>query len=326
MKKLAAALIAVLLLIPAAGPASAGGRVVYVALGDSLAAGQTPSRSIDAGYSDLIAMKLQRYIGLAYYSKDLSFPGFTTRQVLDRVRSEEAQQLLGQANLITVSAGANDLLGLIRHDPANGTLAFDRIPADFALNGVRKNMGEILRELAVRAPRAKVYVMGYYFPYPHVKEKMKAGTREQLDRLNLILKQEAEAAGAVFVPVSDRFEGATAAAFIPNPADVHPSIEGYRQMANAFFDASPYRMSISPWELPPPNPVSFEDMQKRLDGEASASDGRRAAAERPSDDPRYEHAAGIHAILPETSGNPGVFLVESATKQKTPPIGGGGPF
>ena len=33
---------------------------VYIAIGDSLAAGQTPNRAIDTGYTDLIAQELQR--------------------------------------------------------------------------------------------------------------------------------------------------------------------------------------------------------------------------------------------------------------------------
>ena len=36
----------------------AKGSEVYIALGDSLAAGQTPNRAIDTGYTDLIAQKL----------------------------------------------------------------------------------------------------------------------------------------------------------------------------------------------------------------------------------------------------------------------------
>ncbi|WP_069201934.1 SGNH/GDSL hydrolase family protein [Bhargavaea cecembensis] len=313
MKKLAAAMLALFLFLPPATNAQAAGPVVYVALGDSLAAGQTPHRAIDAGYADLIALKLKRYAGLAFYSKDLSFPGFTTTQVLDRVRSEEAQDLLGRANLITISAGANDLLGLIRHDAANGTLAFDQIPADYALNSVRKNMASILAELKMRAPRANVYVMGYYFPYPHVRKEMKAGTRRQLDRLNAILKRESEAAGAIFVPVADRFEG-QAAQLIPNPADVHPSMEGYRRMANAFFDASPYRMNVLGWEVPQPAPISFEELSRQTE-DRSAGTGRQASAERPSDDPRYSKAAGVHAILPETSGDPEVFLCLDVDKR-----------
>ena len=36
-------------------PVEAKGSEVYIAIGDSLAAGQTPYRQIDTGYTDLIA-------------------------------------------------------------------------------------------------------------------------------------------------------------------------------------------------------------------------------------------------------------------------------
>ncbi|SDE23915.1 Lysophospholipase L1 [Bhargavaea beijingensis] len=282
-----------LLLFPQPGPAQAAAPAAYVALGDSLAAGQTPDRAIDLGYADMIAMKLRRHAGLAFYSKDLSYPGFTSGQVLERVRSDEARPVLERATLITVSAGANDLLGLVRYDPGSGTLAYDRIPADYALDGVRKNVSAILDELAERAPRAKIYIMGYYFPYPHAREQMKPGLRKELGRLNAILKQEAESAGAVFVPVKKAF-AAEDSRLLPNPSDVHPSLEGYRRMANAFFEHSPYRLSIQPWEVPPANPVSFGEMNRRM----KQADGRSADAgdELPFRMAIDEQFQGIHAI------------------------------
>lgn len=96
----------------------------YVAIGDSLAAGQTPYKEIDVGYSDLIAMKLSSIGQLSFYTKELAFPGFTTADVLERIRTEEAQNLLANATLITVSAGgANDLLRLVQVNP-NADLSF----------------------------------------------------------------------------------------------------------------------------------------------------------------------------------------------------------
>ena len=103
-------------------PASAAARQVYVALGDSLAAGQTPYREIDQGYTDLVAGELARSGQLALFSKDLAFPGFTAEQVLNSIETEEAQNLVSQASLITVSAGANDLLRIVNANPEQGTL------------------------------------------------------------------------------------------------------------------------------------------------------------------------------------------------------------
>ncbi|MCL1702844.1 SGNH/GDSL hydrolase family protein [Lysinibacillus sp. Bpr_S20] len=240
----------------------------YLSIGDSLAAGQTPYQQIDTGYSDLIAMKLGMTGQLSSYTKELAFPGFTTADVLKRVQSEEANDLLANATLITVSAGANDLLRLVQVNPAAGTLSFSQLQTDFALNVARKNMVEILEELKVRAPKAKVYVMGYYFAYPNAHATQKVGTDAQLVKLNKILQLQAEHAGAVYVDVYDAF-GLNAANLLPNTSDVHPNFEGYRQMANAFLReyTGNKALAISSNELPKPNPISFEqilEQQKKV--------------------------------------------------------------
>lgn len=236
----------------------------YVAIGDSLAAGQTPYQEIDVGYSDLIAMKLSSIGKLSFYTKELAFPGFTTANVLDRIQSEEAQHLLANATLITVSAGANDLLRLVQVNPSAGTLAFSQLQTDYALNLARKNMTTILDELVERAPKAKVYVMGYYFAYPTVHPSQKEGTNAQLVKLNAILQQQAEHAGAVYVDVYDAF-GLNGTSYLPNSADVHPNAEGYRQMANSFLQAysGSDALQISSSELPKANPLSFEEIVKQ---------------------------------------------------------------
>lgn len=236
----------------------------YVAIGDSLAAGQTPYQEIDHGYSDFIAMRLGKTGQLSNYTKELAFPGFTTTDVLKRIKSEEASDLLADATLITISAGANDLLRLVQVNPTAGTLTFSQMQTDYALNIARKNMIEILEELIVRAPKAKVYVMGYYFAYPNVHDTQKEGTNKQLIKLNTILQQQAEQAGATYVNVYDAF-GLNATSFLPNIADVHPNFEGYRQMANAFLYeySGGNALAISSSELPKPQPKSFEEILEK---------------------------------------------------------------
>ncbi|MFT9819499.1 SGNH/GDSL hydrolase family protein [Lysinibacillus sp. NPDC056185] len=237
----------------------------YLSIGDSLAAGQTPYQQIDTGYSDLIAMRLRMTGQLSFYTKELAFPGYTTADVLKRVQSEEASDLLANAKLITISAGANDLLRLVQVNPTAGTLAFTQLQTDYALNIARKNMAEILDELKVRAPKAKFYVMGYYFAYPNVHSTQKEGTNAQLVKLNTILQQQAEQAGAIYVNVYDAF-GLNATNFLPNISDVHPNFEGYRQMANAFLHkySGSKALAISSNELPKPNPISFEQILEQL--------------------------------------------------------------
>lgn len=241
-------------------PASAAARQVYVALGDSLAAGQTPYREIDQGYTDLVAGELARSGQLALFSKDLAFPGFTAEQVLNSIETEEAQNLVSQASLITVSAGANDLLRIVNANPEQGTLAFQQVQVDFALNQARISVETLLKKLEELAPQANVLVVGYYFAYPHVADFQKEGTSKQLDRLNQILEQSARKYGATYVDVTERMN-TDLKAFVPNPADVHPVQEGYRQMANSVLQELNPSYIIEPYEMPAPNPMSFEEIQ-----------------------------------------------------------------
>ena len=241
-------------------PASAAARQVYVALGDSLAAGQTPYREIDQGYTDLVAGELARSGQLALFSKDLAFPGFTAEQVLNSIETEEAQNLVSQASLITVSAGANDLLRIVNANPDQGTLAFQQVQVDFALNQARISVETLLKKLEELAPQANVLVVGYYFAYPHVADFQKEGTSKQLDRLNQILEQSARKYGATYVDVTERMN-TDLKAFVPNPADVHPVQEGYRQMANSVLQELNPGYIIEPYEMPAPNPMSFEEIQ-----------------------------------------------------------------
>ncbi|WP_159434190.1 SGNH/GDSL hydrolase family protein [Domibacillus mangrovi] len=203
----------------------------YTAIGDSLAAGQTPNREIGTGYADMIAMAIQPEV----YSKELAVPGYTVDQVIKQVESDAGKRVIRSADLITISAGANDLLPLIQNDPSRGILTFNAITTAFALNGIREDYAVLLDKVEELNPDANVYVMGYYFPYPHVFDQHKPAVLEQLNMLNSIIKQEAGSAGAVFVPVADRF-GTDAVDYLPNPGDVHPGPAGYLEMANAFLD------------------------------------------------------------------------------------------
>ncbi|WP_050180397.1 SGNH/GDSL hydrolase family protein [Domibacillus robiginosus] len=241
-----------------AGPGQAAA-LNYVAIGDSLAAGQTPKREIGAGYTDMIALAIRPDA----YSKALSVPGYTVSQVISQVESEAGKKAIRSADLITISAGANDLLPLIQNDPKRGLLTFNAVTAAFALNGVRENYAVLLEKIKALNPDAKVYAMGYYFPYPHVFDQHKPAVNKQLDILNQIIEQEAEEAGAVFVPVADRF-GLDGVQYLPNPGDVHPNGAGYLQMANAFLDiyAPGTKLPVSILEKLP-EPVSLADLIKQ---------------------------------------------------------------
>ena len=259
MRKIIYSLIFCIALFPTG--ALADEREVYIALGDSLAAGQTPYSQIDAGYTDYIALQLERNGKLGHFSKELTFPGYRVGNVIETVQSEKAAPLLSEATLITLSAGANNLLPLITHNPQQGTIAFNQLNANFALNEVRTQMGELLSLIIEKAPKATVYVLGYYFPYVSVHNEQAEGAVEAVQLLNTILKQETERAGYIFVDVYEPFEPQRAT-YLPNVADVHPNQLGYRIMANEMLKsyAGNEGLILPIDAMPAPNPKTFEEI------------------------------------------------------------------
>lgn len=259
MRKIIYSIIFCVVLFPTA--ALANEQEVYVALGDSLAAGQTPYSEIDAGYTDFIALQLMRNGKLAHFSKELTFPGYRVENVIETVRSDKAEQLLNEATLITISAGANNLLPLIAHNPEQGTIAFSQLHADFALNEVRIQMGELLSLTKEKAPNAEIYVLGYYFPYVSLHEEQKQGAEKAVKLLNEILKQETEQAGYIFVDVLEAFSSGQAD-YLPSIQDIHPNQFGYRIMANEMlkkYSGNDY-LSLAIEAMPEPNPKTFEEI------------------------------------------------------------------
>ena len=115
----------------------------YLALGDSLAAGMNENYEIGYGYADFIALN---YIDKEYsvqFNKGFSFPGYTTVNVLEDIQSNVTRSIhdlngpsqteitlhkaIEQADLITLSAGANDVLKHVNRSQS-GEFSFD-LPA-----------------------------------------------------------------------------------------------------------------------------------------------------------------------------------------------------
>jgi len=223
---------------------------VYVALGDSVAAGATPYEELDAGYSDIIANKLSQNGLLAGFSKDFAVPGFATGDVLELLETEEVKQSVESATLITLSAGANNVLGLVQQDANGRTVQFDQLTANFILNQMRVQYGELLDEIQSINPDAELYALGYYFPYPNVLQTQQQGVRKMLDLVNQIIENEANSRGVPFIDVAERFDP-NGEEYLPNPTDVHPTQQGYLSIANSFFDVVDDRFSVSENDIPP---------------------------------------------------------------------------
>ncbi|OCA85923.1 hypothetical protein A8F94_13825 [Bacillus sp. FJAT-27225] len=205
----------------------------YVALGDSLAAGQTPYRELKDGYADFLADRFAQ----SQYNIELDnfgVSGYRTTNILIELTNPANQKYaslresIKEAELVTIDIGANDLLGNLPRIQQNPSLA----PG--VIQSIGGNLQAILMQIDMIKPGTKVYVMGYYNPFPHRSNQELAVLLPLLSSLNQVIESVALANGDVFVPTADLIKKYETQ-YVPNPADIHLSQEGYEAIAKEFW-------------------------------------------------------------------------------------------
>ncbi len=219
----------------------------YVALGDSLAVGINHKDELGMGYSDFLALQMKQTNVLGDYTKQYAYPGYTSGQVLADLKSnvfrpnmdgspdtEGIQKTIREAEVITLDAGANDLLAFIEIDPKTGAVSFDEIAFAKALAQVGTNIGSTVALIHTLNPNADVYVMGYYNSYPYLPDTEQPKLLAALDNLNKAIQTAAVTTGATYVSTAGTFNP-NGKAYLPNPKNIHPNEAGYLVLANAFW-------------------------------------------------------------------------------------------
>jgi lysophospholipase L1-like esterase len=205
----------------------------YVALGDSLAAGQTPYKELKDGYAHYLANRFAQ----SQYNVDLDnfgVPGHRTTNIVDELynpsnpKYASLRKSIKDAELVTIDIGANDLLANLTNIQQNPALA----PA--VLQEIGKNLSGILSEIDRINPDTKVYVMGYYNPFPYRSPVEQAKLLPLLAIFNQVIEGVALNNKDVFVP-TDQVIKKYEKQYIPNPIDIHLSLEGYEAIAKEFW-------------------------------------------------------------------------------------------
>ncbi|WP_341300612.1 S-layer homology domain-containing protein [Lysinibacillus sp. FSL H8-0500] len=240
----------------------------YVALGDSLAQGINELGVIGLGYTDFVAQALQHEGFLASYNKGFAMSGYSTTNILTDIHNNVEKAVTGfgytseqvklhdaikNAEIITLTAGANDLLPILKESQQTG---IDTAAMIKATKEAVTNIGTILTEIKKLNPQAEVYVMGYYNSFPYYEEKLQAQFKVLLATLNTTLKSTVEKAGATFVPTYN-IVAKDVLSYLPNPENIHLSEAGYLAVANDAF--LPLMKTSSLWDISKAINVNVKD-------------------------------------------------------------------
>lgn len=225
--------------------------VDYLALGDSLVAGVNSDNELGKGYADFLAESIHSISALESYNKGFAIPGYSTDDVLRDIQDDVIKgangigyeevavglrESIADAEIITISVGANDVLPFVKRDPATGSTKLDQQVMKIAFQKVAQNYNAILKQIDQINPDAKVYVMGYYNPFPYMSEEVQPIFKLLLDSLNKSIVAGVEGTGAIFVPtvevIASDFE-----TYVPNTKNIHLSEAGYLKVAEQFWNA-----------------------------------------------------------------------------------------
>lgn len=225
-----------------------------VTLGDSLTEGIGDSAN-RGGYVPLAAEALRENENIRRVStRNHGVSGDTTNDLLHLLEEDEEVQIsLSQGNIVSITIGANDLVGRFRQVGLDGELEdFEASLSDF-----EDNLNQIISEIRSHNEEATIYLFGIYNPYYYYFSEFEA-LQQVFDMWNEAIESRADQEGNIrFVEIDSLFN--------PDDMDVasedeldsvddmsdieddvhpylyeedafHPNDEGYHLMANALVE------------------------------------------------------------------------------------------
>ncbi|MBO9129770.1 GDSL-type esterase/lipase family protein [Bacillus sp. 165] len=196
----------------------------HLVLGDSLAKGYG---SKQGGYAGIASQQLQAKTNKEVYIDNTAVSGLTTEGLLYMLQSEEMQNKIEKADIITISIGGNNLLRL---NKSMGILE--------ALNAVndekkkyQENMEEILAIIRSHNDHAIIVLSELYNPL-QLEGSVASYASLFIDRWNkLVYTLAEEHEHAIVLPIRDLLKDDTQDLLYDK---VHPNDKGYTRIADAF--------------------------------------------------------------------------------------------
>ena len=217
-------------------PEGTGG--TYLALGDSIAAGQGASDA-SSSYVALVAGALRERFGPELEARSLAVGGHTTQDVIDQQLTAALDALRdGDVRLVTITIAGNDLYQYSADAPCLTDPSDPACPLRDGLVGVEERLDLILGQLREAGPETAIVIQAY--------PNLFSGTGHDFERpaeiaFGLLNEVIIRVAGRHDVLVADPrlsfagLGGSLTHTLDPTP-DFHPNDAGHRAIADAFLE------------------------------------------------------------------------------------------
>ena len=226
--------------LPAAGAAP---EQVYLALGDSIAAGLVTSLPRDRGFAWLVRDLIERSNTAAgtpatVTLDNLAVPGETTSSFVSGGQLQRAQREIaaikargGVLRAVTVTLGGNDLLNLAGASQSARQAGLDRFKTDYpvALDAVRAALEDQKPDIVVTT----------YYDLSEGDPNQQGSDAWWVAQFNAVIRQAAAADGARVADLEPAFRGHITE-WTWYPSDVHPNNAGQAEIARLVWQALGY--------------------------------------------------------------------------------------
>jgi len=197
--------------------------ISYLALGDSFALGENPYGEVAYGYSDYLSNHLARHHHLKLYTKkfasidarikDVHQDILLNRKVYVEGKSIGLKSGLRETDIVTLSIGANDLFSQVN---VLSEVMLEK-KQDMIIEKIGQELIEVLTE--IKKYNKNIILVGYYNLYPN--NKIYQILFEKLDH------KYQEISRIKKIKYISLFQNFPYEKYLPNPFNIHPSVEGY---------------------------------------------------------------------------------------------------
>ncbi|WP_338788840.1 SGNH/GDSL hydrolase family protein [Metabacillus sp. FJAT-53654] len=172
--------------------------------------------------------------------ENISFPGWTSTELLTEIRKEEYTPQLQQADVITLYIGANDLMRAVElteilHSQQPVMLTEEiQVQIGLATQALAENLKETIKHIRTNT-EAPILIYSIYNPFAVNTENAFAGSLhmmgEQITTIvnSNVISQAALLPGIYYLDAYSAFAGKQAAYVIPG--DIHPTVAGHQALA-----------------------------------------------------------------------------------------------